>query len=170
MAKCACVTPEMTGSSLTGIAHHTVARLVKVVARAPLQSSTRNEHSPMRACGRVDTPSPPTGFIAKTGRRNYAFQTDNSSVPFFCAFFCDRHARSTTRSPPGQRPSRSYGIPFDVPIDSQQVVVRGHQARLESALPQSARAAMSVVEHLHVALRCPAKSRGRGTGERRSRQ
>jgi len=29
---------------------------------------------------------------------------------------------------------------------------------------------MSVVEHLHVALRRPAKSRGRRTGERRSRQ
>jgi hypothetical protein len=64
----------------------------------------------------------------------------------------------------------SHGISFDVPIDSQQVVVRRDQARLESALPQGAGAAMSVVEHLHVALRRPAKSRGRRTGERRSRQ
>jgi len=90
--------------------------------------------------------------------------------PFFVPFFViGMHARPRVVLRDSGHP-RSYGIPFDVPIDSQQVVVRGHQARLESALPQSARAAMSVVEHLHVALRCPAKSRGRGTGERRSRQ
>src|SRR6185369_2612367 len=64
--------------------------------------------------------------------------------PFFVPFFViGMHARPRVVLRDSGHP-RSYGIPFDVPIDSQQVVVRGHQARLESALPQSARAAMSV--------------------------